>query len=214
MDHRPDGERVLGMRSSGVAKAVAGGFLFFGVSWGGLLVTTPGCSSDDTAAPTKPAAAGVCPNTVKQAAGAACTQEGMACGIGYTCAAFPQQAQCNCTHGKFVCTDATGAAVAANRDPQCVPPGTGNDVECPKSEVGTMDKACMTAGLLCYYSGPVCPENNGVPNRDVCQCKGSPLKFECEPQPCHPRSDASDDQFVPPPPDAKGDAPADVGNDG
>ena len=174
-----------------------------------------GCSSDDTVAPPKPVGPPVCPATVRQAAGASCTQEGFACGIGYSCGAVPEQAQCNCTHGKFVCIDATGAPVAANVDPQCVPPGTGNDAECPAAEVGTMGKPCTTAGLLCYYNGPVCPENQGVPNRDLCQCKGSPLKFACEPQACHPKSDAGEpDAFVPPVLDASEDAPADVRSDG
>lgn len=189
------------MRSgcAGVSRALVAYFLFLGPASAAVVA----CSSDDAAAPAKPVSAAVCPNTVKQAAGASCTQEGFSCGIGYTCVAFPQQAQCTCMHGKFACTDATGAAVQVNGDPKCVAPGAGNDAECPMSELGTMGKPCTTAGLLCHYNGALCPENMGIPSQDVCQCKGSPLKFECEPQFCHPRSDAGEpDQFVPPPTDA------------
>ncbi len=197
MDHPSrQGERVLGMRSSGVAKALTGCFLFFSASWG----TIVGCSSDEAAAPSPAPRAGICPNTVQTAVGAACSQEGLDCPIGYTCGAVLEQAHCLCTHGKYVCTDATLAVVSAKGEPACVPAGVGNDKQCPASEQGTDAMACTTAGLLCYYNGPVCPEGNGVPNRDVCQCKGSPLQFECEQQLCNPRSDASSnfDQFVPP----------------
>jgi hypothetical protein len=185
-------ERVLGMQ--GVGKVFFGGILFFGVSWG----TMVGCSSSTAPETTKPPAPFYCPNTVQEAVGAACTKEGAACAIGYACGAVPNQSHCTCTGGHFACTDSLGMPVMKGTDPGCADQGMGQDSQCPGSLASASGKACMTAGLLCYYTGAVCPENNGVANKDVCQCKGSPLAFECEEQACHPKSDAS----TPPPPDA------------
>ena len=186
------------MRTAGVTKAMWGGVLFFGVSWG----TMAGCSTDDASTAGKPVPAGYCPNTVRAAAGVACTQDGLICPIGYQCGSVPEQANCVCTAGLFVCTDAAGETVAKGAEPTCVPQGQGNDQECPATEDVAHGKPCTTAGLLCYYSGLLCPEGNGVPNRDVCQCKGSPLQLECEIESCHPKSDASDDAYVVPPVDS------------
>lgn len=191
---------------TGVVKAVLGGFLFFGASWGAMA----GCSSDDLAATPPSAAAKFCPNTLKEAVGLACSSEGLDCPIGYQCLSVPQQGHCVCTAGKFACTDATKAVVPKGAEPACINQDKGNDQQCPASVAAAGGKTCTTAGLLCYYAGPTCPESNGVPKRDQCQCKGAnPLTFVCETEVCNPSSDAA-----PAPVKDSGTTPKDTGTSG
>jgi hypothetical protein len=170
------------------------------VAWAAL---TAGCSSNDDGGPGGADAALTCPASIDLAVDAPCTHEGQDCPIGYTCADFPQQSHCICSKGKYACTDSTGAPIVKGTPPQCVGLTPPNSKECPASETGTDGKTCHTPGLICYYTGVQCPENQ-QPFTDHCQCVGSAasdsgLAFECEPQTCNPRSDASNDAFQPPP---------------
>jgi hypothetical protein len=182
-------EKVFEMRRS-FRKALFGGALALGTSWALVL----GCSSKSNDTPETEDASLTCPRSLTEAIGASCPKEGQVCGIGYPCGSFQQQATCTCGGGKFACTDATGTDVAAGAQPACVGPGQANDKECPSTEVAAAGKACKTSGLLCYYTGALCPENS-VPTSDFCQCLGATgggLQFNCEPRPCNPRGDASD----------------------
>jgi hypothetical protein len=137
----------------------------------------------------------------------ACVGEGFECPLPYNCGAIDQQAYCVCTKGKFVCQSGRGEPIDNAASPPCTPQGSGSDKECPGSQNGTDGTACKTPGLQCFYEGFVCPESNGVPKIDVCQCKagslpdgGPTLQFNCEIKYCNPKSDASIP--IPPPPDA------------
>jgi hypothetical protein len=194
-----------------VARTVVGAFLFAGAAWSALVA---GCSTNNDATSGGDDASLTCPGSIAQAVDSPCSPEGHDCPIGYTCGAFPQQSHCVCTKGKYVCTDATGTAIAKGGQPQCVGLPPPNSKECPAAESGTDEKVCHTAGLICYYTGVQCPEND-QPFVDHCQCVGSAssdsgLAFDCEPQTCNPRSDASDDSFRPP---DTGPPPSDGGKD-
>jgi hypothetical protein len=185
--------------------------LFAGAAWGAV---ASGCSSNNDAGPGNGDAALTCPASIDLAIDAVCSHEGQDCPIGYTCSDFPQQSHCVCTKGKYVCTDATGATIAKGAQPECVTLPPGNSKECPASESVADGKKCLTSGLICYFPGVQCPENQ-EPFVDHCQCVGAAdggLAFHCEPQTCNPRSDASDDAFSPPPPPDTGPPPSDGGN--
>jgi hypothetical protein len=182
--------------------------VFAGAAWCAL---SAGCTSNDDAGPGNGDAAITCPASIEQAIDAPCAPDGHDCPIGYACGDFPQQSHCVCTKGKYVCVDATNAPIAKGGQPQCVGLPPPNSKECPTSESSTDGKVCHTPGLICYYTGVQCPENQ-QPFVDHCQCVGSVrsdsgLAFSCEPQTCIPRSDASGE-----PPDS-GPPPSDGGKD-
>ncbi len=185
-------------------KGIYGGFMLVCTTW---LVGVGCLSSNDTPAPSTSDTSTTCPRSLSEAIGAACTLPNQDCPIGYySCGSTPQQAHCTCTNGKFACVDSTGALVAKDTPPGCIGAGKANDKECPAAEKGTERKACTTAGLLCYYIGVQCPENQ-EPNVDTCQCVNTgngALAFHCEPKGCNPRSDAGEDAFTVPVPDAAG----------
>jgi hypothetical protein len=159
-------------------------------------VVVLGCSSKSGETASEQDASLSCPVTVDVANGAACPVEKQDCPIGYPCGPFAQQAHCICTNGIYVCTDSAGNAIDKGASPVCVPPGSGNDKDCPASEADAVsDKGgvCKTPGLQCFYIGASCPEN-AQPNMDVCQCVGvgdGSLHYNCEQKTCNPRSDAS-----------------------
>ncbi|MEO6419690.1 MAG: hypothetical protein ABIP39_09805 [Polyangiaceae bacterium] len=174
--------------------ALALGTVCFSSSWAFLAACT-----SDTTTPEATEPAPFCPNTVKLAQGAACTQEGFMCPIGYPCGAFlAEQAQCTCTMGKYACVDSKGTAIDPD-NPVCVSAGGGNAKECPASETSADNASCKTPGLQCHYAGPTCPGAASA-NIDTCQCVGANkdggvLQFACEPMGCNPQSDAS---IIPP----------------
>lgn len=167
------------------------GFLALGV------VAAIGCNGGTTSGGPSDAEV-VCPSTVMLANGAACSREGYACWIGFSCGPYQQQAECVCTAGTYLCTDQAQGAIGPGGSPECKPFGGPNDSQCPASAVAAQSSACQTPGLLCFYAGAVC-ERDASPPTDECQCvgnlrgveAGSPLAYDCQISRCPTAFDAS-----------------------
>ena len=156
-------------------------------------LVTAGCSSSkDNASGSTIEAGATCPNSLENAEGKDCKDEGLVCQTVYTCGSFlGQTSPCTCTGGKFVCVDTTGKEITDPTNPPCTSPGTGNDKQCPGDEGSANGQSCKTTGLVCTYAGKVCPET-GKPTTDTCQCSPDStgaLKYNCEPHACNPPSD-------------------------
>ncbi len=146
-----------------------------------------GCSSSsDTSTPD--AASQVCPTTLANAIGTACTTDREVCIVGFVC---PQElnevATCTCTSAAWACNDHAGNAIT---DPTagatCTALGGGNDKQCPPDENTASFAGCTTPGLICSYAGQTCP-GASAPNTDTCQCVGADdagLEYVCEQPTC------------------------------
>jgi hypothetical protein len=133
-----------------------------------------------------PDAQAICPSTVGETAGAACTVEGLSCRPQYACGVTFGIARCVCTGGAFACTDVTDAALSGPQSVPACPQSKVTPQRCPATEALARGATCSELNFSCSYKAPC----GGEPGLDVCTCSqanGPGYAFSCE-TPCHPNT--------------------------
>jgi hypothetical protein len=145
-----------------------------------LAIVSAACTSP-TPPPASPDAQAVCPSSVSETAGAACTVQGLVCAPQYACGVTFGIAHCVCVAGAFECTDLTDASISGTDvAPSC--PKAKPAEHCPATESAASLAACTEPGLVCSYKAPC----SAIPGLDQCTCFNGAmangqtgLRFEC-----------------------------------
>ncbi len=145
-------------------------------------VAGSGCSSSSSGTSQAADSAGVCPATIQDTVGQACSVEGLKCGPTFPCGVTSVPIYCRCVTGVFQCVDGAGDGYDGGTPPTCTNPKPVDAGACPATENAAATSACSAAqnGLACAYP-PAC--DGGTQAFDLCTCGPGPsgaFVFECE----------------------------------
>ncbi len=143
-----------------------------------------GCSSTSAAPIAESSDAQVCPATLAETIGAACTLFGSICAPTIPCGFVQISISCTCNGSAYQCADGAGKSIDSADAASCLPAVDASST-CPLTELAAETAACQSPGLLCAYPSS-CPSMF-----DQCECfpgetrdGGFGLRFECQASGC------------------------------